>query len=140
MPTITESGDPGAKTAHRAVVGIFAVVASAIAVALAALVTLLVARAGFSTEPKFGVVLSLTGSFAVFFAVIAVQATTFVLKPRGELMPLASWRILAGTLALVGVACAFVFHWIAIMSWLAMALFCLLKEPKAQAWIRKLGI
>ncbi|SRR6266436_3867603 len=140
MPTITEGGAPGAKTAHRVVVGIFAVIAGAITVALASLATLLIARAGFSTEPKFGVVWSLIASFTVFFAVIAVQATTFVLTPRGELMPLAGWRILASALALLGVACAFVFHWVAMVSWLTMALFCLLKEPKAQAWTRKLGI
>jgi len=140
MPTITESGAPGAKTANRVVVGVFAVVASVVAVALACLVTLLIARAGFSTEPKFGAVLALTGSFAVSFAVIAVQATTFLLTPRSELMPLASWRILAGTLVLTGVACAVLFHWVAMLSWLAMALFCLLKDPRVQAWIRKLGI
>jgi hypothetical protein len=72
--------------------------------------------------------------------VIAVQATSFVLAPRRELMPLASWRVLAGALALAGVACALVFHWVAMLLWLCMALVCLLKEPRAQAGIRRMGL
>lgn len=140
MPTITESGAPGGKPAHRVVVGIFAVLSGVIVIALASLVVLLVQRAGWSTDPKFGVVLSLISSFIVFFTVIAVQTTSFVLKPRSELMPLAGWRILAGVLVLIGVVAALLFHWIAMLTWLAMALFCLLKEPRVQAWIRNLGI
>jgi hypothetical protein len=127
-------------TAPRAVVGTFAVVAGAIAIAFAFLLVLLVARAGFRSEPIYGLVLSLASSFTVFFAVIAVQATSFVLKPRLELMPVRRWRVLAASLALIGVACAVVFHWVALLFPLAMALFCLLKEPKVEAWIRSRGV
>jgi hypothetical protein len=140
MPTITEGGAPGDKAANRGLVGTFAIVTGAIAIALASLLVLLISRAGIRFEPMFGVVLSLASSFTVFFGVIAIQGTTFVLKPRGELMPLTSWRVLAATLALIGLVCAVVFHWIAIAFPLTMALFCLLKEPRVQGWIRKLGI
>jgi hypothetical protein len=126
-------------TAPRAVVGTFAVVAGAIAIAFAFLLVLLVARAGFRSEPIYGLVLSLASSFTVFFAVIAVQATSFVLKPRLELMPVRRWRVLAASLALIGAACAVIFHWIALLFPLTMALFCLLKEPRVEAWIRSRG-
>ena len=139
MPTITESGAPGDRTASRAVVGIIAVVAGAIALAIAGMLILLVQRAGIRFEPMFGVILSLAGSFTVFFAVVAIQGVTFVLKPRGELMSLASWGVLAATLVLIGVACAIVFHWVAVLFPLAMALSCSLKEPRVQTWIRTLA-
>src|SRR5262249_2068731 len=53
-----------------------------------------------------------------------------VYRPRAELMRKAGWRTLSGTLAVLGVASALAFHWVAALSWLAMALFCLLKEFK----------
>jgi hypothetical protein len=88
----------------------------------------------------YGLVLSLASSFTLFFAVIAVQATSFVLKPRLELMPVGRWRVLSASLALIGVAGALVFHWVALLFPLTMALFCLLKEPKVEAWIRSVGV
>jgi hypothetical protein len=127
-------------SAHRVVVGTFAVIAAAIAIALASVLILLVARTGFRSEPMYGLVLSLACSFTVFFAVIAVQATSFVRKPRAELMPVGRWRVLSASLALIGVAGAVVFHWVAILFPLTIALFCLLKEPRVEAWIRTLGV
>lgn len=140
MPTITESGLPGAKPANRVVVGILAVFALSVAVSLGALIALLIARAGLSSDPKIGVVLSFIASFVVFFGVIGVVAMSALLRPRAELMPIRGWRLLSASLAIFGVASALAYHWVALLPWFAMALICLLKDPKAQAWLERLGI
>jgi hypothetical protein len=140
MPTITESGLPGAKPANRVAVAIIALFALLIAVSLGTLIGLLIARAGLSSDPKFGVILSLIASFIVFFGTIGVLAVSVLLKPRAELMPISGWRLLSGSLAFLGMASAIAYHWVALLPWLAMALICLLKDPGAQAWIRRLGI
>lgn len=140
MPTITESGLPGAKSANRVVVAILALFALSVAVALGALIALLIARGGLNSDPKVGVILSLIASFVVFFGAIGVLAVSVLLKPRTELMPISGWRLLSGSLATLGVASAIAYHWVAVFPWFAMALICLLKDPKAQAWLRRLGI
>jgi len=140
MPTITESGLPGAKPAKRVVVAIFALFAISIAIALSALIALMIARGGLNSDPKVGVILSLIASFVVFFGVIGVLAVSVLLKPRTELMPVSGWRLLSASLATLGAASAIAYHWIAVLPWFAMALICLLKDPKAQTWLRRLGI
>lgn len=140
MPTITESGPPGAKPAHRVIVALLALFALSVAVALGALIALLIERGGWSSDPKVGVILSFIASFVVFFGAIGVLAVSVLLKPRTELMPISGWRLLSGSLATLGVFSAVAYHWVAVLPWFAMATICLLKDPKAQAWLRRLGI
>jgi hypothetical protein len=140
MPTITESGLPGAKPANRVVVAILALFALSVAVALGALIALMIARSGLSSDPMVGAILSLIASFVVFFGAIGVLAVSVLLKPRAELMPVNGWRLLSASLAALGVASATAYHWVAVLPWFAMALICLLKDPKAQVWLRRLGI
>jgi hypothetical protein len=119
------------------VVGIVAVFALSVAISLGALIALLIARVGLSSDPMFGLVLSLIASFVVFFGAIGVLAISVLVRPRAELMSLRGWRLLSASLAIFGVAAALAFHWVALVPWVAMALICLFKDPKAQAWLRR---
>src|ERR1051325_3093834 len=138
MPTITDCEAQLGKPARRLVVGGLALFSGVVALALVALFIILVVKVVNAGPDRSiaGLILSVIGSFAVFFAVIAVQGTTSALKPRGELMSLAAWRLLAATLALIGISCAVAFHWFAIMLPLAMAIICLWREPKVREWLR----
>ena len=139
---MTEDTASSNKTAHRAIVGGVVFAAGVIAIGLISLFVLLAAKiSGSNTDHSVaGVILSLIGTFAVFFSVISIQGATFALKPRAELMSLVGWRILVATLILIGLACAVLFHWVALMLPVAMALICLLREPRVQEWLRALGI
>ena len=141
MLTHSKSNDPETRPAPRLVVGILTVVTSTIGLGLILLFVLLAAKTSVSSADRSiaGLILSLIGSFAVFFAAISIQGTTFLFKPRSELMPLAGWRLLAATLVLVGVVCAASFHWFALVLPATMALICLLREPRVQTWLRLLG-
>lgn len=142
MPAITNREMQLSKPAHRVVLGALALFSGLVALGLVALFALLVERAtGASADRSIaGLILSLIGSFAVFFAVVFVQSTTSALHPRTELMSLIAWRLLAATLVLIGIAFAVAFHWFAIALPLTMALICLLREPKVLKWLRVLGI
>jgi hypothetical protein len=142
MPTITDREVQLSKPTHRVVLGVLALFSGVVTLALVALFILLAEKAtGPAADRSIaGLILSLVGSFAVFFAVISVQGTTSAVKPRRELMSLVAWRLLYTTLVLIGIGCAIAFHWFAIVLPLAMALICLLREPKVQEWLRALGI
>jgi len=124
------------------VVGIITVVTSIIGFGLILLFVLLSAKTlGSNADSSVaGLILSLIGSFAMFFAVISFQGATFLFKPRSELMTLAGWRSLAAALVLLGLVCAASFHWFAFVVPASIALFCLLREPRVQEWLQLLGI
>ena len=126
--------------APRLVVGIVTLVTGLIALGLIILFVLLVEKtSGLSKDrPIAGLVLSLIGSFAVFFSIVSIQGTSFLFKPRPELMSLAGWRSVAATLIVIGLVCAVTFHWLALMLPATMALICLLREPTVQRWLRAL--
>jgi hypothetical protein len=142
VPTITDREVQLSKPAHRVVLGVLALFSGVVAIALVALFALLAGKAAGAAADRSiaGLMLSLIGAFAVFFAVIFVQGTTSALKPRPELMSLVAWRLLAVTLVFIGIACAVAFHWFSIVLPLTMATICLLREPKVQEWPRALGI
>jgi hypothetical protein len=142
MLTMSEKNASGTKSAPRLVVAILTAVTTILCLGLIFLFALLAAKTPGSSADRsiVGVILSLIGSFAVFFAVISIQGTTFLFKARLELLSLAGWRLLAATLILLGLACALSFHWIALVLPTTVALICLLRDPKVQAWLRFLGI
>ena len=126
---------------HRVVVSILALVTGVIAAALTLLFVILVARTyGTNADVTvLAILLSMTGSFALFFTVVAFQAITSAVRPRPELMTLTGWRVIAGALAITALVCGVLYHWIAILVPMSLALVCLSRDSKVREWLQALG-
>jgi hypothetical protein len=114
----------------------FGILAALIAVALMVFSLAIFFKSGGAAVlgSRMGVtLLSMSGSFALFFSVVAWRALS-VGKDSGELMSTVRWRGLAASMLVVALLTVVFGHWVGALVPTFIGFFCLFKDP----WFREL--
>lgn len=123
---------------ERRITIVIALLSAALSIPLFVLAVTLGYASLFAPEPRMGILItSFPLTFALFFAVISwrgfasAQVAGAAISPRG-------WRLLALSFALLGTGFGLA-HWFGAFLPFCLAGICLLGDPSALAFLRRLG-